>query len=183
MNRDGLTCGRTDVPLNCNGHSQINQVAIALETCFPDRRFQPCHSSLIRSVESCRIIARVLASRCEAPAEYADLDEQDWGTWEGRPWVDVLNDIRAQIWPTDGENPEYYLQRSARALRAILESATALPLVVCHGGTFHALSQLLGTTTKQLPNAAAYYFEPNVQDFKHFEVTDRGLVHRSPFIT
>ena len=85
MNRDGLTCGSTDVPLNAGGRDQMSLTAEALSICFSLIRFQPYHSSLTRTIESCEIIVKALPTRCKTPVRHPDLDEQDWGSWEGRP--------------------------------------------------------------------------------------------------
>ena len=143
-NRRGLFQGRTDVPLNDDGIAQARSAAQRLQTVS----FKIVVSSpLIRAVSTAEIIA---GSSTPVTIE-ADLIECDFGSFEGRPIAEVMDEHGitakqqlATILPADGEPWPSVSQRSLRgAGRWLDRHPQATVLFVCHVAVMQSMSEAL----------------------------------------
>lgn len=143
-NRRGLFQGRTDVPLNDDGIAQARSAAQRLQTVS----FEVVVSSpLIRAVSTAEIIA---GSSTPVTIE-ADLIECDFGSFEGRPIAEVMDEHGitakqqlATILPADGEPWPSVSQRSLRgAGRWLDRHPQATVLFVCHDAVMQSMSEAL----------------------------------------
>lgn len=137
-NRLGLVAGASDIPLNPAGLAQAQAAA---------QRFAPGDIDAIwcSPLRRARTTADCVAKRLGLQVFIVpQLAERNWGELEGKPGV--LR-VRAAT-PPGGESLEAFRARTLAGLQQI--TASRLPLVVAHSGTFRILSEWL-----QLPQQAA----------------------------
>lgn len=140
--------GRHDVALSAEGWRQMEQAIDAAEG------WQRVVTSPLRR---CRDFAEQCAQRWQLPLSVsADLQEIDFGAWEGRPVQDVRHENPAllasyyddptAVSPPGGERTVDAQQRMLRGWQALLrDHAGEHVLLVCHGGVIRLLlSHLLG---------------------------------------
>jgi probable phosphoglycerate mutase len=134
-NRAGRIQGRTDEPLDEEARRHLSR--LALPEHF--RQAALLTSPLVRAVETARIVGR------REPAVVPALAEMDWGDWEGRRGVDLLDDpnsgyrhIEEWGWdfqPPGGETPQHVWDR----LKPWIASVEGPALVVTHIGVMRVL--------------------------------------------
>ncbi len=137
-NAQGLTQGRTDVPLNANGRAQ----AAASAAKLLGRGISSIVASpLGRAQETARVVGAALGL---AVSTEADLRETAFGAQEGQkmgPWYDDW--VAGTYTPAGGESFEALRARVVPAVNRAL----ALPgpvLIVAHGGMFRAVRTAMG---------------------------------------
>jgi broad specificity phosphatase PhoE len=132
--------GHTDIPLNSNGVRQ----ARSWQPYFDRIRLAGVYSSaLSRAMETAALACR------RAPCVIDDLNERNYGEWEGRNWDDLAGqDLnfdrrwrRADSSPPGGESRLQMHARVYRAMDSIVASheADSEVLVVAHGGSGKAV--------------------------------------------
>lgn len=138
-NRNGQMQGRgLDAPLNETGHQQAQAVAEYLTSYHVDRVIS---SSMLRARQSAAHIAERLDKEAIA---YEELDEMDFGNWEGRPVDEIAGEMgetfrRWKEGETDhqipgGESPKDVLERADSRIRQCLKDFPGEDLViVVHG--------------------------------------------------
>jgi probable phosphoglycerate mutase len=154
-NAQGLSQGRTDIPLNRVGVMQAERAAAALAT---SRIATIVASPLARA----RRTAEIVAARIGLPVALdPDLAEVNFGEQEGQPMGDWYDDwIEGRYTPADGEAFAELLDRAVRAVNRALE-APAPVLVVAHGALFRALRLALGHEPNvRTPNALPLFITP-----------------------
>ncbi|MBL8639355.1 MAG: histidine phosphatase family protein [Alphaproteobacteria bacterium] len=163
--------GELDTPLTPKGREQALELAQRLHL-MPHPAGKIYHSSLSRARDTALILNDVLQLACEADP---DIREHMMGEWSGvRPWGACIADIEAGIIPPGGESYDQLDARILEAFRRLLHKTQAdmnlssesptIPLIVAHGGVFHALGRLLSIDIPPIHNCTMLFFEPTPQD-------------------
>lgn len=158
-NAQGLSQGRTDIPLNAIGVVQAIRAAEAM-------RGRGIVTIVASPLERAFRTAQYVADALSLPvATDADLQEVAFGEQEGQPMGDWYDDwIEGRYTPAGGEAFAELLARGAAAVNR----ATALPgpvLVVAHGALFRALRLALGHEPNvRTPNALPILCTPPAGD-------------------
>ncbi len=154
-NAEGLSQGRTDIPLNAIGVAQAHRAAAAL---IGLGIVTIVASPLQRALRTAEIAGEALGLPVRTDA---DLMEVNFGEQEGQPMGDWYDDWIAGDYTPQGA--EAFGDLVARAVAAI-NRATALPgpvLVVAHGALFRALRLALGHQPNvRTPNALPIHCVP-----------------------
>lgn len=144
-NRQGRFQGLTDIPLNDEGIAQAQAAARRLRDVRLD---YVVSSPLIRAVKTAEIIA---AASGKPVAIDADLIECDFGSFEGRPISEVMDEhgitameALATILPEDGEPWPSISVRSLHCVGQWLDRhPQAAILFVCHDAVMQSMSEAL----------------------------------------
>ena len=154
-NAQGLSQGRTDIPLNDVGVMQAERAALTLRE---SRIVTVIASPLIRARRTAEIVAEPLGLPV---ALDPDLAEVNFGDQEGLPMGDWYDDwIAGSYTPAGGETFQQLVDRGVRAVnRALAKPAPVL--VVAHGALFRALRLALGHEPNvRTPNALPLRITP-----------------------
>jgi len=137
-NSQGLSQGRSEVPLNANGIAQAHAAAHLLK----DRGIaRIVCSTLGRAVQTTRIVADVL--NLEFTTDQ-DLREAAFGVQEGRPMGSWYDDwVAGTYTPESGEAFADLRLRVRTAIDRATEGA-GLVLIVAHGALFRAARAEMG---------------------------------------
>ena len=147
-NAQGLSQGRTDIPLNAVGLAQARRAAASL-------RGQGIAAIVASPLVRARVTAEIAGEALGLPVAFDDtLVEVNFGDQEGRPMGDWYDDwIAGADGPEGGETFDGLLVRAVGAVNR----ATARPgpvLVVAHGALFRALRRAFGLEPNvRTPNA------------------------------
>jgi len=154
-NAEGLSQGRTDIPLNAIGLLQAERAAAAL---LGLGIVTIVASPLQRALRTAEIAGEALGLPVQTDA---DLMEVNFGEQEGLPMGDWYDDWIVGAYTPEGA--EAFGDLVARAVAAI-NRATALPgpvLVVAHGALFRALRLAFGHEPNvRTPNALPIHCLP-----------------------
>ncbi|MGG5810617.1 histidine phosphatase family protein [Falsiroseomonas sp. CW058] len=154
-NAQGLSQGRTDIPLNAVGLVQARRAAATLA---PLGIASIVASPLMRALRTAEIAAEAIGLPVETDA---DLQEVNFGEQEGLPMGDWYDDWIAGTYTPKGA--ETFAGLRDRAVRGV-NRALARPapvLVVAHGALFRALRQACGLEANvRTPNALPLRMEP-----------------------
>lgn len=156
-NAAGITAGgQIDSPLTAKGRTQAQILAPLLDQLDvkPDIVY---HSSMVRARDTALILNKEL--KLDA-IEMRDLREHDLGVWEGQPWPDIQPLLESGQIPPKGESKSTFSQRIQLALTSILQNGHELPMVVAHGGLFHAMGFLYEYAMSEVQNCHLHLFEP-----------------------
>jgi broad specificity phosphatase PhoE len=154
-NAQGLSQGRTDIPLNKVGLMQAERAALALRT---SRIATIVSSPLVRA----RRTAEIAAEALQLPVQLdPDLAEVDFGDQEGQPMGDWYDDwIAGTYTPAGAEAFQDLLDRAVRGVNRALDLPAPV-LVVAHGALFRALRLALGHEPNvRTPNALPLHITP-----------------------
>jgi broad specificity phosphatase PhoE len=169
-NAQGLSQGRTDIPLNAVGVMQAERAAQALRTA---RIATIVASPLVRARRTAEIVAAPLG----LPITFdPDLAEVCFGEQEGQPMGDWYDDwIAGSYTPADAESFQELLDRAVRGLnRALAQPAPVL--VVAHGALFRALRLALGHEPNvRTPNALPMHITPPPDGGKAWGIAPSAL--------
>jgi len=176
--------GMSDSPLNETGRGQARALAAVVES-ISEKPEVVFHSSMSRARETAQIVNKALKLEIE---EEHHLREHEVGEWEGAPWADVAPRFERKEAPPGGETHSQFAQRIQRVITDIFAREPRLPLLVAHGGVFHALGYLYEYGMSPIQNCHLHYFEP-CSDFDpfpwrvwQFDVDESGLTRASaPF--
>ena len=155
-NAQGLSQGRTDIPLNAAGLAQAKRAARTLEGSGVATIVA---SPLMRARVTAETVAEALGLPVAAFDD--DLREVDFGEQEGRPMGDWYDDwIAGTYTPERAEPFPVLLARAVLAVnRALAHPAPVL--VVAHGALFRALRLAFGLEPNvRTPNALPIRCEP-----------------------
>ncbi len=157
-NYEGRYQGQVDVPLNAEGRRQV----ALLRDRLRDEQFTACFSSALgRARESAEII---LAGRPCHVRQMADLNELNYGEWEGLTTAEIKARF-PEAWntfvvdpvhsaPPGGESRLHLARRVDRAFAEIQREfvdGDARALVAAHGGTIRgAVASYLGIAADHL---------------------------------
>jgi 2,3-bisphosphoglycerate-dependent phosphoglycerate mutase len=177
--------GKFDSPLTEKGRDQ----ARALAPFMPQLEIKPgvlYHSSMVRAHETASIINEKLKLKM---IKLQDLREHEMGDWDGQPWEKIEPLLERGDNPPNGESEPLFAQRIQVTLTGILtHAAEDPPLIVAHGGHFHAIGFLYEYAMSEVHNCHLHYFEPNSEWDKfpwrvwNFDIDGKKLVRKSaPF--
>ncbi len=138
----GICYGRTDLDLRAEAEADIEE---ALE-----RVAEPPSSIVSSPAKRCLTLAKRAKARFDV--EYTALDalwEMDFGSWEGRPWVEIPR-TELDLWAEDFMDARPHGGESVRQLQArVLTALTMLArngptLVITHAGIQKVAAAAMG---------------------------------------
>lgn len=156
--------GSTDSPLTELGREQAYAAQKVIKEIAP-HPVKIFHSDLSRARDTAAIANEFLnVEMIEDP----DLAEICAGEMEGRPWAECTEIFDGWVQTSGGEHPDEFFERISRAKkRALDETTSGSPLIVCHGGVMRAFGAIHGADAPAIfRNAHLYEFQPN--DNKEF---------------
>ncbi|GAN68495.1 histidine phosphatase family protein [Acetobacter orleanensis] len=166
-NRDGLSQGRTNVPLNATGIAQADAAAKlfqdGIQTYAPITHI--VSSPLDRALKTATIVQQGLVAQGHAPLPLTTdigLEEVCFGEQEGQPMGDWYDSWIAGDYTPNGAEPFAALR--ARAVAAVNRAMDAggIPLIVAHGALFRALRSAMNLPANvRLPNATPLWIQPS----------------------
>ncbi|GBR01829.1 histidine phosphatase family protein [Acetobacter oeni] len=174
-NRQGLSQGRTDIPLNANGLAQAEVAGTILaEHAVQDMRIERIVSSpLTRALRTAEIAADALERSGARPSLTVDkgLEEVCFGDQEGRPMGDWYDDwIEGHYTPPGAEPFTLLRDRAVNAVNRAL-SGSGMVMIVAHGALFRALrSAMCLPVNVRLPNAVPVVAEPPKKNEKPWKL-------------
>ena len=155
-NAQGLSQGRTDIPLNAVGLAQAKRAARTLEG-------GGIATVVSSPLSRARVTAEIVAEAIGLPVAALDDDlrEVNFGEQEGRPMGDWYDDwITGTYTPERAEPFPVLLARAVSAVNRALERPAPV-LVVAHGALFRALRLAFGLEPNvRTPNALPIRCEP-----------------------
>ena len=136
-NRQGLSQGSNDIPLNELGLAQAREAAVRLR----DRGITSIVASpLSRARVTAEIVAEALG--LEVTIE-PDLREVSWGVHEGKPLAEWFPGwIAGHATPEGAESFDTLRRRAIAGLNRAVSNAPAV-LIVAHGGVFRAIRSVM----------------------------------------
>ena len=148
--------GKYDSPLTAKGRGQAAQLAPFMEhlAIKPGNLY---HSTMIRARDTAKILNEF--TKLDMTALY-DLREVEVGEWDGRPWHEIEPLMEDGLPPPGGESESVFAQRIQATLADILTLEKTPPLIVAHGGLFHALGYMYEYGMSEVQNCHLHYFEP-----------------------
>jgi probable phosphoglycerate mutase len=169
-NAQGLSQGRTDIPLNSVGLAQAERAA---RTLAPLAIAGIVASPLLRARRTAEIAAAALGLPV---AVDPGLQEVDFGEQEGLPMGDWYDDwIAGTYTPAGAESFAALRERTVRAINAALGRPGPV-LVVAHGALFRALRQAAGLEANvRTPNALPLLLEPPLPGAAAWTITPARL--------
>lgn len=176
--------GGIDSQLTEKGINQAKTLAPYMDTL----EIKPAvvhHSTMSRAKDTAHILNEPLNLKTH---EWYNLREHEIGDWENQPW-DIVHPLLAdKVLPPNGETYSVFAQRIQSVFTDILNQSDDLPMIVCHGGVFHALGLIYEYGISPIQNCHLHYFEPeNLFDqfpwrVTQFDIERNKLVQNSaPF--
>ncbi|MDE0799950.1 MAG: histidine phosphatase family protein [Rhodospirillaceae bacterium] len=151
-NKNRLTQGRTDIPLNNTGQ---DQASLAMSLLVGHGITKLVSSPLRRAYETAKIVNRALVLPIEL---HSGLVERGFGAAEGKPWAPGFVDSDL------GEGSEALSPFHTRVVLALSDSLTRYPgplLFVSHGGVYGAYAKFLAAIPDaRAPNSVPFFFDP-----------------------
>ncbi len=139
----GTFLGRTDVPVSLEGQRQAEALRPLLKRFAPDTC---CCSPLLRARQTAEIL--LAKTKIEVRMD-DDLQEIDFGQWEGRTFEEVASENARAVksWANfdhafsfpEGESLGGFLARMRRTVRRLADDSADTVLVVTHGGVIRSL--------------------------------------------
>lgn len=154
LNREHRICGgQSDCPLTNEGKEQADELGREMHR-LGIKPGAIVYSPMLRTYETGTIINRHL----NVPMLPSDhFREQKLGLLEGKAYAEVSPaDFEARLDPPEGETYADFYQRVHDGLHDIV-TRVQLPMIISHGGVWHALKALVGDLkTHWLDNASAH---------------------------
>ncbi len=149
--------GGVDSPLSQLGKQQADTLAqymLKLQI-RPSKIF---HSPQIRAKETAARVNKHLGLEM---IEIPTLHEHSLGEWEGKSWEVIKPLVYANQRAPGGENRSDFAERVKKVLDVILTpDLESPPLIVAHGGTFHAIGKMYEWEFGAMKNCHLHLFEP-----------------------
>jgi broad specificity phosphatase PhoE len=149
-NRQGLSQGNVDIPLNDLGLMQAREAAVRL-------RNRGIASIVASPLSRARVTAEIVAEALGLEVTIdPDLREVSWGVHEGKPLNDWFHDwIAGHATPEGAESFDALRRRTVAGLNRAMSQPPAV-LVVAHGGVFRAIRsamnlEMMGRTRNCVP--------------------------------
>lgn len=167
-NVQGLSQGKTDIPLNERGVTQAKHAGKVLGTHMSQYSAitHIVASPLIRARRTAEIAAEFIAKAGGPNLTISvdkDLEEVNFGEREGKPmgnWYDSW--IEGEYTPPAGEPFEILKNRGVAAINRATEEG--IPLIVCHGAMFRAIRAAMALPPNvRLANATPLWISPSGQ--------------------
>ncbi len=102
--------------------------------------------------------------------EDAQLNEQNFGKWEGKSVEHFREFYLSGKNPDGGERFKDFYHRGQQAIVKVLNKYEN-PMIVCHGGIFRAFLDLYDQKQNKTPNAIIHYFDPRPQNDFPWNIT------------
>ena len=169
-NAQGLSQGRTDIPLNAVGLAQAKRAARTLEG-------SGIATVVASPLARARVTAEIAAEALGLPVSFDDdLREVNFGVQEGQPMGDWYDDwIAGTYTPERAESFPALLARAVSAVNRAL-SRPAPVLVVAHGALFRALRLAFGLEPNvRTPTALPIRCEPPAEGGDAWTLTPAKL--------
>ncbi len=159
--RNAVAGGNLDSPLTDLGIQQARDLANTVHhlAVKPSRIY---HSSLSRAADTARLVNESLNLDM---IEMDNLREHVFGDWENTHWPTIKERVDQGMEPPNGETYLEFAMRIKTALHEIMVTDHPTPpLLVAHGGVFHAIARLYGQKFGEVGNCVLHYFEPTPLD-------------------
>jgi broad specificity phosphatase PhoE len=136
-NRQGLSQGSNDIPLNELGLAQAKDAAVRL-------RNRGITSIVASPLSRARVTAEIVAKALGVGVTIEpDLREVSWGVHEGKPLAEWFPDwIAGHATPEGAESFAELRRRTVAGLNRAVGNPPAV-LIVAHGGVFRALRSVM----------------------------------------
>ncbi len=154
-NRQGLSQGSIDIPLNATGLAQARDAAERLQG-------RGIGSIVASPLARARVTAEIVAEVLGLPVTIdPDLREVGWGVHEGQPLAEWFHEwIDGRMTPEGAESFAALRQRVVAGLNRAMGLSPAV-LIVAHGGVFRAIrSAMKVETTIRTRNCVPIWCEP-----------------------
>ncbi len=183
-NKNHLLQGRKiNASINSKGKEQAEAISVALKEIPIQKAIT---SSLIRTIETAQPLINSKNLKFEG---YEELDEMSFGEWEGKPFSEVIDQIRIvqEAWISGetstripgGESPEEVLERAGKKVLDILESSSEEHIAfILHGRLIRVLlSAFLGMGLNNMhqikhQNGAINHLSWDGENFKAVKLND-----------
>ena len=179
--------GLFDCPLTKKGREQAANLGPFLKDSMLPKPSRLYHSTMIRARDTAQILNETL--KLEMVPDF-ELREHDMGAWDGLPWTDVMPHLKASQSPPGGETTKQFSDRIMHVLKKIMITSDFEnpPMVVAHGGLFHAIGFMYEYAMSEIENCHLHYFEPVPEQALfpwrvwQFDIEDNKLIRRpAPF--
>lgn len=147
--------GQVDTPLTQLGISQAQKTAAIMSGLDPKPNII-LHSHLSRARDTATYLNEALGLQMIEDALWA---EQHFGDWQGTPYHETQDLVRAGHPPPNGETREIFYERVLNAALLALDEHE-IPLIVCHGGVIRGIAAALGHKIQGVHNCVLYEFSP-----------------------
>ena len=154
-NRQGLSQGSNDIPLNELGLAQAREAAVKL-------RGRGITSIVASPLSRARVTAEIVGEALGVAVTIeADLREVSWGVHEGKPLAEWFHTwISGHATPEGAESFDALRRRSIAGLNRAVGQPPSV-LVVAHGGVFRAIrSAMKLEMTGRTRNCVPMWCEP-----------------------
>ncbi len=142
--------------LTQKGRRQASLIASVLQKIAP-KPVRIYASPMKRTAETAEILNQNLKLETTL---IEDLREIRMGDWNGLTWDEVIPKLEKGIFSESGEGEQEFVDRVRKGLSTLLENHDDQPpLIVAHGGTFHALGYLYSYGISLVQNCHLHYFE------------------------
>jgi len=155
-NRDGYFTGTIDVALTDEGIAQAQAAHDALEN-HENKPDIVIHSALSRAKHTAQIVNQTLQLDM---IEISELNEQNFGDWEGQSVQHFREFYLSGKTPENGESFPDFNNRIQTVISEIL-NVYENPIIVCHGGVFRAFHSLYDMKQERTENAIIHHFAPS----------------------
>ncbi len=164
-NKLRIMCGGGyDTPLTEKGRLQTNEARRILGMLGDEKPRVLCHSDLSRAKETAQLLNKEIRL---FSLSMPGLREHRMGKWEGLSWDEVVPMLEKKVDPENGERFIDFNRRIFSVTSDILTTHT-LPLIVAHGGFWHALASIHGYEATEWPVNARLYFFRAVKNHEGF---------------
>lgn len=153
--------GGLDTPLTEKGIAQAKELASLIHH-LPVKPSCIYHSTMSRARDTAGHVNTVLNL---AAHEIHDLREHMFGQWENVDWGTIKHYVAEGKNPPDGETYAAFAERVRMVICGILaDDHPAPPLLIAHGGLFHAIGRLYNVPIAHVRNCELFFFEPHTKN-------------------
>lgn len=149
--------GDIDSPLTELGKQQAQSLTNVIKFLHPVPG-QIYHSHMQRARDTAFIINETYNLQMNA---HPDIYEHRMGEWEGKTWDEVHPQLEKKIDPPGGETIAEFADRIKLSFTEIIEKEDKPPLIVAHGGIFHAIGAIYKYNVTTINNCHIHLFEPH----------------------
>lgn len=157
-NKAGVAAGGgIDSPLTETGRQQALNLSPLLKS-LPVKPSKIFHSPMKRATETAHLLNGILQLEI---TPWNGIEEHYIGDLEGKPWLEVAPYFEGEKDPPNGETMKDFEKRICTNINTILQQTlNGPPLIVAHGGLFHAFSRIYKRKFTAVPNCLIHHFDP-----------------------
>jgi len=159
-NVKGLTAGISNVLLTEKGYQQAKLASMIIDKL--NLTHPVIYSSPLKRVQQ---TAEIISLNTIPKITVANLQERNFGVFEGEKWAITLEKMRKGEHFEDGESMDDFIKRCHLAFDFILKDSlvnATTPLVIGHAGNFDAFGRFYNFLNMQpISNCGIYHFIPN----------------------